>query len=67
MANWLKYTTKMEKKLTAYQQKNLITKEDMMVKAKLSESTFYKFKTRGKISKGSIKKIKELLGVDLLK
>ena len=66
MTNWILYTKEMDAKILEYQTKKLMTKDEVMRKAKLSESTLYKFRDRWVIGMASVSKIKKYLGIDLL-
>lgn len=65
MIKGIEFTPAMDKALQDYQNKHLITIEDIMKKAELSGSSLYKFRQRGKISINSLRKIRFNLGLDL--
>lgn len=66
MIKGIEYTAKMDQKIVKYQKNNLLTTKELSAKAKLAESSIYKFRDRQKISVKSVKKIKDNLGLDLL-
>lgn len=66
MIKGIEYTPQMDQKIVTYQKKNLLTTKELSKKAKLAESSIYKFRDREKISVKSVKKIKDHLGLDLL-
>ena len=66
MIKGIEYTQAMDQKIMKYQKTNLLTTKELSIKAKLAESSIYKFRGRGKISIKSIKKIHDNLGVELL-
>ena len=66
MIKWIDYTEEMDKALMKYQHNNLLTIDEMMKKAKISQSGLYKFRHRNKISIASLKKIKKHLWIDLV-
>jgi hypothetical protein len=61
MIKGIEYTPEMDQKIVKHQQKNLLTTKELSAKAKLAESSIYKFRDRGKISVKSVKKIKDNL------
>ena len=66
MIKGIEYTPDMEKKISEYIRKNLMSQKEFMDRAKLAECTLYNFRTRGKISIQSLKKIKDHHGLDLM-
>ncbi len=67
MIKGIEYTKAMDKKISIYQQENLLTIKELIQKAGFkSESTLYKFRKRWKISIQSLKKIKDNLWLDLI-
>lgn len=66
MIKGIEYTPQMDQKVVDYQKKNLLTTKELSGKAKLAESSIYKFRDRKKISVKSVKKMKDHLGLDLL-
>jgi len=64
--SWFKYTNEMEKKLSEYKRKNILTWTGLAERVWISKSTISIIRTSKRIGIGTLREIKEKLKIDLL-